>query len=150
MEMRLLTTENERNVFARRLADARARAGASFRDGGATQASNLVRLRSADFYALFENEGEDAEQMTAGVVLHDLEAFPQSCREPDSVAVRAAVSIGMQRSLVAIARRRDARVARHRGPGRSTLSASGAGLSGSRQSQRILRGDGFRQCRRRR
>src|ERR1700733_5736210 len=83
MEMRLLTTENERNVFARRLADARARAGASFRDGGATQASNLVRLRSADFYALFENEGEDAEQMTAGVVLHDLEAFPQSCREPD-------------------------------------------------------------------
>jgi hypothetical protein len=57
MEMRLLTTENERNVFARRLADARAGAGASFRDGGATQASNLVRLRSADFYALFENEG---------------------------------------------------------------------------------------------
>jgi hypothetical protein len=83
MEMRLLTTENERNVFARRLADARARAGASFRDGGATQASNLVRLRSADFYALFENESEPSEQMTAGVVLHDLEAFPQSCREPD-------------------------------------------------------------------
>ena len=35
MEMRLLTTEGERNVFAQRLADARARDGASFRDGGA-------------------------------------------------------------------------------------------------------------------
>jgi hypothetical protein len=83
MEMRLLTTENERNVFARRLADARARAGASFRDGGAAQAGNLVRLRSADIYALFEDDAEAAEGMTAGVVLHDLEAFPQSCREPD-------------------------------------------------------------------
>jgi hypothetical protein len=83
MEMRLLTTEGERNVFVQRLADARARAGASFRDGGATQASNMVRLRSADIYALFEGEGDRAERMTAGVALHDLEAFPQSCRQPD-------------------------------------------------------------------
>jgi hypothetical protein len=82
MEMRLLTTEGERNVFAQRLANARA-AGASFRDGGATRASNLLRLRSADLYALFETEGDPAERMTAGVVLHDLETFPQSCREPD-------------------------------------------------------------------
>jgi hypothetical protein len=83
MEMRLLTTECERNVFAQRLADARARAGASFRDGGATQAGNMVRLRSADMYALFEAKGDPAELMTAGVVLHDLEIFPQSCDQPD-------------------------------------------------------------------
>jgi hypothetical protein len=83
MEMRLLTTEGERNIFVQRLANARARAGASFRDGSATQASNMVRLRSADLYALFEGEGDQSERMSAGVVLHDLEAFPQSCRQPD-------------------------------------------------------------------
>jgi hypothetical protein len=83
MEMRLLTTEGERNIFVQRLAYARARAGASFRDGGATHASNMVRLRSADIYALFEGEGDQSERMTSGVVLHDLEAFPQSCRQPD-------------------------------------------------------------------
>jgi len=83
MEMRLLTTEDERCVFARRLADARARHGANFRDVGPTQARNEIRLRAANSYALFETEGEPAERMTAGVVLHDLETFPQSCQQPD-------------------------------------------------------------------
>jgi hypothetical protein len=83
MEMRLLTTEGERSVFVQRLADARAGAGASFRDGGATRASNMVRLQSADLYGLFEGEGDERERMTAGVAIHDLEAFAQSCRRPD-------------------------------------------------------------------
>ncbi len=83
MELRLLTTESERNVFAQRLADARAQSGASFRDGGAAQASNMARLRSADIYGLFETDGDPVERMSAGVVLHDLETFPQSCRQPD-------------------------------------------------------------------
>jgi len=48
MEMRLLTTEGERHVFAQRLADARARHGASFRDIGRSQARNMVRLGAAD------------------------------------------------------------------------------------------------------
>lgn len=83
MEMRLLTTESERNSFAQRLADARARAGACFRDVGRTRAGNIVRLGAADVYALFESEGDPPERMTAGVVLHDLETFPQSCEQPD-------------------------------------------------------------------
>ncbi len=83
MEMRLLTTEDERRVFARRLADARARHGASYRDAGPTHARNTVRLKAADVFALFETEHEPAESMTAGIVIHDLETFPQSCREPD-------------------------------------------------------------------
>lgn len=83
MEMRLLTTEGERCVFARRLADARARHGANYRDAGATHAANLVRLNAADIYGLFETERDPAERMTAGVALHDLETFPQSCRDPD-------------------------------------------------------------------
>jgi hypothetical protein len=83
MELRLLTTERERHVFVQRLAVARAQSGATFRDGGDTQASNMVRLRCADIYALFESEDDPAEHMTAGVALHDLETFPQSCRQPD-------------------------------------------------------------------
>jgi hypothetical protein len=83
MEMRLLTTEGERSVFARRLADARARHGASYRDAGPTHARNMVRLKAADFFALFEMEHDAAESMTAGIVIHDLETFPQSCNRPD-------------------------------------------------------------------
>jgi hypothetical protein len=83
MEMRLLTTEDERRVFAQRLADARARHGASFRDVGPTQARNVVRLRAANIYGLFDAERAPAERMIAGVALHDLETFPQSCAEPD-------------------------------------------------------------------
>jgi hypothetical protein len=83
MEMRLLTTERERSVFAQRLADARARHGASYRDAGRTQASNNLRLSATDIYGLFETDRAPAECMTAGVAMHDLETFAQSCREPD-------------------------------------------------------------------
>ena len=83
MEMRLLMTEGERNVFAQRLADARARHAASFRDIGRSQARNMVRLAAADLYGLFERERDSAENMTAGVALHDLAIYPQSCQLPD-------------------------------------------------------------------
>jgi hypothetical protein len=83
MEMRLLTTEGERDVFARRLADARARHGASFRDVGRTSGGNMLRLAAADIYALFEADYDPPERMIAGVALHDLQTFPQSCRLPD-------------------------------------------------------------------
>jgi len=83
MEMRLLTTECERTTFAQRLAEARAKNGASFRDVGRTQVHNRVRLESSNLYALFETQSDPAPRMVAGVALHDLEAFPQSCHEPD-------------------------------------------------------------------
>ena len=83
MEMRLLTNESERKVFAQRLAEARARHGASFRDVGRTRARNMFRLAAADMYGLFETDDSRLERMTAGVVLHDLAAYPQSCRQPD-------------------------------------------------------------------
>lgn len=81
--MRLLATEGERSTFALRLAEARARHGATFRDARHTRAGNLVRLATADIYALFEREDDPPERMIAGVVLHDLETFPQSCHTPD-------------------------------------------------------------------
>jgi hypothetical protein len=83
MEMRLLATEGERNAFALRLAEARARHGATFRDAPLTRAANTLRLEAADAYALFEREDDPPERMIAGVVLHDLESFPQSCHLPD-------------------------------------------------------------------
>lgn len=83
MEMRLLTKDGDRNVFAQRLADARARHGASFRDIGCSQARNMVRLSAANLYGLFERARDDAENMTAGIALHDLAIYPQSCQQPD-------------------------------------------------------------------
>src|ERR1700688_2837385 len=83
MEMRLLTTEREREIFAQRLAEARAKNGACFRDLGPTQVHNRVRLAASNLYALFEADSAPAPNMVAGVALHDLEEFPQSCHAPD-------------------------------------------------------------------
>ncbi len=83
MEMRLLTSEREREIFSQRLAEARAKNGACFRDDGPTKVHNRVRLESSNLYALFEADSDPAPQMVAGVALHDLVEFPQSCHEPD-------------------------------------------------------------------
>ncbi len=83
MEMRLLTNQREREIFALRLAEARAKNGASFRDVGRTQVHNRVRLESSSLYALFEADSEPASRMVAGAAIHDLEAYPQSCHQPD-------------------------------------------------------------------
>src|SRR5882757_2691966 len=83
MELRLLSTDSERTIFATRLAEARARHSTGFEDTPKTIAYNRARLASADVYALFERPGDRAEEMIAGVTLHDLEAFPQSCERPD-------------------------------------------------------------------
>jgi hypothetical protein len=83
MEMRLLTTERERDIFAQRLAEARAKNGASFRDVERTRVHNRVRLESSNVYALFETSSDPAPRMVAGGAIHDLEAFPQSCHQPD-------------------------------------------------------------------
>ena len=83
MEMRLLTNQRERDIFAQRLAEARAKNGASFRDVGRTQLHNRVRLESSNLYALFEGQGDPAPLMVAGAAIHDLEAYPQSCHQPD-------------------------------------------------------------------
>ena len=66
MEMRLLATEGERNAFALRLAEARARHGATFRDAPLTRAANTLRLEAADAYALFERE-DDPRPSQVGV-----------------------------------------------------------------------------------
>src|SRR5579863_7454542 len=83
MEMRLLTTEREREIFSQRLAEARAKHGASFRDVDRTRVHNRLRLAASNVYGLFETQSGPRDWMVAGAVIHDLEAFPQSCHQPD-------------------------------------------------------------------
>ena len=42
-----------------------------------------IHLTFGNLYALFENDGDPAEKIIAGLVMHDLEMFPQTCPKPD-------------------------------------------------------------------
>jgi hypothetical protein len=83
MEMRLLTTEVERGIFAERVAEARARHGGLYREVCGSRIDNRARLAAANLYAVFEHEEDPAEGMIAGIAMHNLETFPQSCSKPD-------------------------------------------------------------------
>ncbi len=146
MEMRLLNTEGERNVFAQMLADARAGHGASYRDAGESHARNMVRLAAADIYGLFETECGRAEHMIAGVALHDLAVYPQSCMQPDlsGYAPRSVLECSdhwsLSRGAGMHAWRGIAVQVVHRNP-RAVLVYLAARI----RPQRILHGDGLRQ-----
>lgn len=83
MELRLLTTESERSIFLSRLDQARAKHGSSFRENNQFQSTNRQRLDCSRLYGLFQNETAPANAMIAGIAMHDLRSFPQSCDEPD-------------------------------------------------------------------
>jgi hypothetical protein len=82
MELRQLTTDHERQIFANCLAEARATRGIGFRE---TSRSVLGRahMQFGNLYALFETEGAATEQMAGGFVAHNLATFPQSYPKPD-------------------------------------------------------------------
>ena len=83
MELRLLTSGIERDVFLTRLAQARARNGNSFRANSQFKSINQRRLDCSQLYGLFQNDTAPAVEMIAGIAMHDLRSFPQSCAEPD-------------------------------------------------------------------
>ncbi|HLW70597.1 MAG TPA: hypothetical protein VKS22_08230 [Candidatus Binataceae bacterium] len=82
MEFRQLVNEAERDVFIEQVERARAAAGI-FRETSRMQSENRRRLAASQLYGLFKDEAASADRMIAGIATHDLEAFPQSCREPD-------------------------------------------------------------------
>jgi hypothetical protein len=82
MELRQLTSENERRVFAKCLAEARATRGLGFKETARSQLGR-VHLAFGNLYALYEREGDPPERMLAGFILHDLGALPQSYPKPD-------------------------------------------------------------------
>ncbi|MFZ0889026.1 MAG: hypothetical protein WA005_11280 [Candidatus Binataceae bacterium] len=82
MELRQLVTDREREIFAQRVSQARAK-----RDAGAREAERSrlyhTHLAFANLYGLFEHPDEPAERMISGFTAHDLEMLPQSYSRPD-------------------------------------------------------------------
>ena len=82
MELRQLSTETELSIFMARLENARTN-NAAFRENRKLQTLNRQRLESSRLYGLFESEIAPTDTMVAGIAMHDLKSFPQSCRGPD-------------------------------------------------------------------
>lgn len=82
MELRLLSTEKDRKIFADRVQQVRARHRGGFKERPRSRLAE-IHLSFGNLYALFENDGDPAERMVAGLMMHDLEMFPQTCPRPD-------------------------------------------------------------------
>jgi hypothetical protein len=95
MELRLLTTESERKIFAARTEQIRARNGGGFRERPRSRWAE-IHLLYGNLYGLFENDGDPAERMIAGLAMHDLEMFPQTCPRPDlsHLPARSVLEVG--------------------------------------------------------
>ena len=81
MELRLLTTDAERRMFARRLSEVRIMRGAGFSE---TRRSVIgeVHLAFGNLYGLYD-ETELIPEMIGGFAMHDLAMFSQSYAKPD-------------------------------------------------------------------
>jgi hypothetical protein len=83
MEIRLLTTRLERQVFVEHLRQARDEQLTHFADVTDGQVDNHARLAASELYGLFAHCGSPAETMIAGMAIHDLEMFARTCPGPD-------------------------------------------------------------------
>lgn len=83
MEIRLLTTSFQRQVFVERLRQARDEQLTHFTDVTNGQVDNRTRLAASELYGLFADSSSPAENMLAGMAIHDLEMFPRTCPGPD-------------------------------------------------------------------
>ncbi len=82
MELRQLTTENERRIFAECLTKARATRNSGFKECARSQLGK-THLAFGNLYAFYACEMDPPERMLAGFVLHDLGTLPQSYPKPD-------------------------------------------------------------------
>ncbi len=82
MELRALNTPEQRQIFGDRLAEARGSVGIRFKEKSRSRLAR-IQLMFGDLYALYEDENETDEAMIAGLAMHDLEMFPQTCPRPD-------------------------------------------------------------------
>jgi hypothetical protein len=83
MEIRLLTTSFQRQMFVERLRQARDEQLTHFTDVTNGQVDNRARLAASELYGLFADSSSPAENMLAGMAIHDLEMFPRTCSGPD-------------------------------------------------------------------
>jgi hypothetical protein len=82
VQLRLLTTDDERREFADRLVHARAGKGLGFSETGHS-ALGEIHLGYGEVRALYDETGSAPNEMLAGFVLHSLATFPQSYPRPD-------------------------------------------------------------------
>jgi hypothetical protein len=82
MELRLLTTEAERELFAHHLESARKTRGAGFVEARRSRVGE-VHLKYGQLYALYDENGPMPGEMLGGFVMHDVGSFPQSFPKPD-------------------------------------------------------------------
>jgi len=82
MELRQLTDDYDREIFAKCLSKARETRGVAFRDTSRSRLSQ-AHLAFGHIYALFEDEEDATEQMVGGFIMHDLATLPQTCVKPD-------------------------------------------------------------------
>ncbi|MGO9268394.1 MAG: hypothetical protein ACLQBA_26500 [Candidatus Binataceae bacterium] len=82
MELRLLSTTDERREFAHNLVATRISKGAGFSETRRSMVGE-AHLAFGRLYALYDEKGAEPNQMIAGFVLHDLGTFPQSYPKPD-------------------------------------------------------------------
>jgi hypothetical protein len=82
MELRQLSTESERRLFAHSLIETRMVKGAGFSE---TKRSHVgqVHLAYGSLFALYDELSPEPNEMLGGFALHDLGSFPQSYPKPD-------------------------------------------------------------------
>ena len=80
MEIRQLTTDYERRIFAERAVHARATQGFGFKYKSAPQLKQALKRETV--YGFFETENAHAEGMIAGFAMHDLASAAQSFPKP--------------------------------------------------------------------
>jgi hypothetical protein len=83
IEFRELTDGTDRKTFINRVAEARTAHGKQFRFSQRLQAANRARLQASTLYGLFRDFSDSPDRMIAGIAMHDLKTFPQSCSDPD-------------------------------------------------------------------
>jgi len=82
MELRLLSSPEERRDFAHNLVETRLIKGAGFAETARSFVGE-AHLAFGRLYALFDEQGAAPNEMLSGFVLHDLASFPQSYPKPD-------------------------------------------------------------------
>lgn len=82
MELRQLTTDSERQTYARYLAQARETRGRGFREREGSR-NGQAHLLLGDMFGLFDTEDAPTEEMRAGFIIHSMASFPLSHPKPD-------------------------------------------------------------------
>jgi hypothetical protein len=108
MEIRQLTTDHERRIFANRATEARATRGFGFRYIKLSHFEESLKFQTV--YGIFETAHALADDMVAGFAMHDLASLPQSFSKPDlshlppSSVVEGGVLWSLSRGAAGVAR----------------------------------------------